>query len=133
MSNRHEFKKRVESRMTQYRLAELSQAGAAHANPAIEQWELRDLRRTATTIMARLKHPPHVVDKILNHAGGQSGTGRTMNGVARIYNKYEYEDERRNALNDLGRYIEGLIGRVRQTSIAYQPSGAAPMLSLPPP
>jgi integrase len=43
----------------------------------IPPWVLHDLRRTAATGMARLNFPPHVVDKVLNHASG------TIRGVAR--------------------------------------------------
>jgi integrase len=68
-------------------------------------WTLHDLRRTATTIMAEeLKIAPHVVDKILNHTAG------TISGVARVYNRAEYLDERRGALEAWGQWIEALVG-----------------------
>jgi integrase len=67
-------------------------------------WVLHDLRRTATTIMAeRLKVPPHIADKILNHSAG------AIRGVAAIYNKAAYLDERKAALEALGRFVEGLV------------------------
>jgi integrase len=76
----------------------------------LEHWTLHDLRRTATTIMAEeLKIAPHVVDKILNHTAG------TIHGVARIYNRAQYLDERKAALEAWGRYIETLV-RGGQTS-----------------
>jgi hypothetical protein len=59
--------------------------------------------------MARLGHSLEVVDKVLNHAAGQSGTGRTLNAVTRVYIKHEFLEERRAALEDLGRYIENLV------------------------
>jgi hypothetical protein len=59
---------------------------------AIPHWILHDLRRTAATGMARLNIPPHVVDKVLNHVSG------TIRGVAAIYNRFEYREERRAAL-----------------------------------
>jgi integrase len=70
---------------------------------AILRWTLHDLRRTATTGMARLKIPPHVVDRILNHTGG------TIRGVAAVYNRFEYLEERRAALEAWGRFVDGLI------------------------
>jgi integrase len=70
---------------------------------AIPHWTLHDLRRTAATGMARLNFPPHVVDKILNHTSG------TIRGVAAIYNKYAYAEERRAALEAWGRYVETLV------------------------
>jgi hypothetical protein len=50
----------------------------------IPHWTLHDLLRTAATGMARLKIPPHVVDKVLNHTSG------TIRGVAKVYNRFEY-------------------------------------------
>lgn len=71
----------------------------------VPRWQIRDLRRTATTVMAEIGIAPHVADKILNHTSGQ------ISGVAAIYNRFEYLDERKAALNALGRFIETLIGR----------------------
>jgi len=68
-------------------------------------WQLRDLRRTATTLMAEIGIAPHVADKILNHSTGK------ISGVAAIYNRFQYLDERKAALNALARFIETLIGR----------------------
>jgi integrase len=66
-------------------------------------WTLHDLRRSVTTIMAReLKIAHHVVDKILNHTAG------TISGVAAIYNRYDYLDERKVALDALGRWLKAL-------------------------
>jgi integrase len=69
---------------------------------AIPPWILHDLRRTAATGMARLNFPPHVVDKVLNHTSG------TIRGVAAVYNRFEYLDERRAALEAWGRCVENL-------------------------
>jgi integrase len=72
---------------------------------ATPRWTLHDLRRTAATGMARLKFPPHVVDKILNHVSGN------IRGVAAIYNRFEYIEERRAALTAWGRYVDNLVSR----------------------
>jgi integrase len=69
----------------------------------VPEWILHDLRRTATTGMANLNIPPHVVDKILNHVGG------TIRGVAAVYNRASYKEERRGALEVWGRYVVRLI------------------------
>jgi integrase len=69
----------------------------------IPDWTLHDLRRTAATGMAGLNCPPHVVDKLLNHVSG------TIRGVAAVYNRFEYLDERRNALEAWGRYVSALV------------------------
>jgi integrase len=73
---------------------------------AIPHWILHDLRRTSTTGMARLNFPPHVVDKVLNHTSG------TIRGVAAVYNRFEYLDERREALEAWGQYLRKLVSPV---------------------
>jgi hypothetical protein len=60
--------------------------------------------------MAEIGIAPHVADKILNHTSGE------ISGVAAIYNRFEYLDERKTALNALGRKIGMLIGPVATTS-----------------
>lgn len=69
----------------------------------ITPWILHDLRRTATTGMAGLNIAPHVVDKILNHSGG------TIRGVAAVYNRHAYLEERKAALEAWGRYVMALV------------------------
>jgi integrase len=81
----------------------LDAAMAARAGRDIEPWILHDLRRTATTGMAALKIPPHVVDRILNHTSG------TIRGVAAVYNRHQYGDERRDALAAWGRSVEAIV------------------------
>ena len=55
-------------------------------------WRLHDLRRTAASGMARIKVSPHVIEKVLNHKTG------IISGVAAVYNRYSYEEEKREAL-----------------------------------
>jgi len=69
----------------------------------VTDWVLHDLRRTATTGMARLGIAPHVVDRILNHQTG------TIRGVAATYNRFDYLAERKKALEAWGRFIESLV------------------------
>jgi integrase len=102
-------RRRVAALMRQYQSQEVIDEGRRASDAIIEPWQLRDLRRTAATIMARRGHALEVVDKILNHAAGHSGTGRTVNIVTRIYVKHEFLDERRNALEDLGCFIRDLV------------------------
>jgi len=76
--------------------------------PEIEHFTRHDLRRSLATGMAALGVAPHIVDKILNHSGGT-----TITGVARIYNRFQYRDERKAALGLWADHIENLIGLVR--------------------
>lgn len=58
----------------------------------IPRWTLHDLRRTCATGMARCRQPVHVVEAVLNHKTG------SISGVAAIYNRFDYRDEARSAL-----------------------------------
>ncbi|MDW9614054.1 DUF4102 domain-containing protein [Sinorhizobium meliloti] len=68
----------------------------------LEGWTLHDLRRTAASGMARLGVPVHVIEAVLNHQSG------TIKGVAKIYNRYEYLDEKRRALADWAEHVKGI-------------------------
>jgi len=66
-------------------------------------WTLHDLRRTAVTLIAEQKiAPPHVIEAIVNHVSGHKA------GVAGVYNKALYWDERVRALDAWAQYVEGL-------------------------
>lgn len=65
-------------------------------------WHMHDLRRTATSGMASLGVDPHVADKILNHMNG------IISGVALVYNRHDYKDEKREAVEKWGQYLARL-------------------------
>lgn len=73
-----------------------------HAQSETSDWRFHDLRRTATTGMARLGVLPHVVEKILNHTSG------IVSGIAAVYNLFQYQAERREALDKWGEFLDGL-------------------------
>ena len=58
----------------------------------IQHWTFHDLRRSCATGMADLGIGPHIVEAILNHVSG------SKSGVAGLYNRSKYNDERRRAL-----------------------------------
>jgi integrase len=95
-------KERLDKCMLDLLRTELNAAGRNPDEAAIDDWILHDLRRTAATGMARLNVPPHVVDRILNHVSG------SIRGVAAIYNRHAYIDERRAALEAWSRHVESL-------------------------
>ena len=55
----------------------------------LEQWGYHDLRRTVRTHMSRLKVGSGIAERVLNH---------TPQGVEAIYDRHEYHDEKRKAL-----------------------------------
>ncbi len=66
-------------------------------------WRLHDLRRTMVSGMARLGVAPHIADKILNHASG------TISGVAAVYQRHEFMDERRDALDRWSAHVDKIL------------------------
>jgi integrase len=92
-------KRRLDAAMLKAKRIELG----ARKGDAIPRWTLHDLRRTAATGMARLNIPPHVVDRILNHTSG------TIRGVAAVYNRFAYLEERRAALEAWSIYLSDLL------------------------
>ena len=66
----------------------------------IPEWWLHDIRRTASTVMGRCGIPRDIRDRVLNH------TDRT---VGAVYDRHEYRDEKRHALEALGQYLDGVI------------------------
>ncbi|MEM6382000.1 MAG: tyrosine-type recombinase/integrase [Pseudomonadota bacterium] len=57
-----------------------------------EDWRFHDLRRTMATNMAMMRVQPHIIEAILNHKTG------IVSGVAAVYNRHAYLDEKREAL-----------------------------------
>ncbi|WIW43847.1 integrase arm-type DNA-binding domain-containing protein [Bradyrhizobium sp. 62B] len=71
---------------------------------AFRPWRIHDIRRTVGTGMASIRVPPHVVEAVLNHVSG------FRSGVAGVYNVYEYEDEKREALERWASHLDRLVG-----------------------
>lgn len=76
---------------------------AEASSDPIPAFTIHDLRRTAATGMAGLRFPPHVVEAVLNHRSG------TRRGVAGVYNRFDYADEKRAALDAWARYVIQLV------------------------
>lgn len=74
-------------------------------------WRLHDLRRTVASGMARIGVAPHVIEKVLNHSGGK------ISGVAAIYNRHGYADEKTRALDAWSASISTLINPDTRSNI----------------
>ena len=71
---------------------------------ALAPWTLHDLRRTISTALhERFGVAPHIVEAILGHVSGHKA------GVAGVYNKASYIDERRRALERWGEHVMALL------------------------
>jgi integrase len=70
--------------------------------PPLPAWTLHDLRRTMVTVMnERLGVAPHVVEAVVNHVSGPA-----KRGVAGVYNRALYLNDRRDALLRWAAYLE---------------------------
>jgi integrase len=69
----------------------------------VTAWTLHHLRRTLATNLAALNMPPHVTERLLNHASG------TISGVATIYNRHGYMQEMREAISKWEVFIAQLL------------------------
>lgn len=70
------------------------------AGQDIPAFTIHDLRRTASTLLHENGWPSDVVEKALNH---------TIGGVRGVYNRAEYEPQRRDMLQFWADYIEQLL------------------------
>jgi integrase len=68
-----------------------------------ERWTLHDVRRTVASGLQRLGFPIEVVEAVLNHKSG------TVRGVAAVYARHDYADEKRKALDAWARYVETIV------------------------
>ncbi|MCP4408276.1 MAG: tyrosine-type recombinase/integrase [Gammaproteobacteria bacterium] len=68
----------------------------------VSSYTLHDLRRTFSTIHARLGTPVYVTEKLLNHASG------AISGVAAIYNRHSYLEEMREAVDRFEKFVKAL-------------------------
>jgi len=66
-------------------------------------WRLHDLRRNVSTGLARMGYPQHVVEKLLNHRSG------VTSGIAGVYNRYRYWEERKQALAAWTAHVTSLV------------------------
>jgi len=68
----------------------------------VADWTIHDLRRTVATGLAQLGVAPHVIERVLNHVSG------TFAGVAGVYNRFQYFDEMKAALDQWSVWVQQL-------------------------
>ncbi|MGU3665076.1 tyrosine-type recombinase/integrase [Methylobacterium sp. A49B] len=98
-------KARLDAAMLALARTDAAVAGDDPESIVLEPWRLHDLRRTASTGMGRLKIDPHVIEAVLNHRSG------VIQGVAAVYNRYQYLDEKRAALEAWAAHVEAIVGK----------------------
>lgn len=81
-------------------------------NKILDEFNIHSLRTTVATRMAGLGVPPQVLSKILNHK--KPGEGSI---ITAIYDRYNYEDEKRKALNKWSNELDRILFGNNKTSI----------------
>ena len=77
--------------------------GPAMPDP-MRPWVLHNFRRSGVTVLAEQGIPPHVADRLLNHVQG------TIKGVAAIYQRGEFLEERKRALDVWAAHVTACAG-----------------------
>lgn len=90
--------------------AELDETIKAIAGDPLEPWRVHDLRRTGATGLAMLRVQPHIVERVLNHISGSAAAKATGIDAAlvRIYQRFQYAEERKDALLKWSTYVDRL-------------------------
>jgi len=78
---------------------------------AIAPWRLHDLRRTMATGFQRLGIRFEVTEATLNHVSGAKG------GIAGIYQRHDWKEEKRSALEAWARHVAKIIEPIEQENI----------------
>lgn len=80
-------------------------------------WRVHDLRRTLATGFQRLGVRFEVTEAVLNHVSGAKG------GVAGIYQRHDWKEEKRDALEAWARHVAAILKPADNTNVV--PIGAA--------
>ena len=68
-------------------------------------WRIHDLRRSVATHMAEIGVLPHIIEATLNHLSGHKS------GIAGVYNRATYDDERAHALDKWASHIKHILAQ----------------------
>ena len=82
------------------RLDQAMRAKLAEIGEAFKPWQLRDLRRTARTLMPRVGVSDEISERCLGHV---------IAGVKGVYNRYTYLHEKREAFAKLAALVERIV------------------------
>jgi integrase len=90
---------------------EVARLAAEEGIPPPAPWRVHDLRRTLATGLQRLGVRFEVTEAVLNHVSG------SKSGVAGIYQRHDWADEKRAALQAWADHVERMLIGTDQTNI----------------
>jgi integrase len=91
-------------------ISEGSETGRQPAAP-VPTWRVHDLRRTLATGLQRLGVRFEVTEAVLNHVSGARG------GVAGVYQRHDWADEKRTALNAWAKHIDRVLAASEESNV----------------
>ena len=92
--------------------SEIAKIRGATNRETMPRWTLHDLRRTGRSLMSRAKVPSDHAERVLGHVIG---------GVRETYDRYEYLEEKREALTKLGNLLREILSRATTQQAGKQP------------
>jgi integrase len=96
----------IDAAITKARGGDEGEVGAV-AGP-LPAWRIHDLRRTLATGFQRLGIRFEVTEAVLNHVSGAKG------GIAGIYQRHDWKEEKRSALDAWSRHVASIIKHSEQ-------------------
>ena len=104
-------KTRLDAAMLALARNEENSAGEDPDGVEVESWRAHDLRRTLATGMQRLGVRFEVTEAILNHVSGSRA------GVAGVYQRHDWKQEKRDALDAWARHVEQVVAGSDNTNV----------------
>lgn len=108
-------KARLDAAMLALARKEAKKAGDDPAKVTIAPWRIHDLRRTLATGMQKLGVRFEVTEAVLNHVSG------SKSGVAGVYQRHEWLDEKRAALDAWARHIGAIVAPADKSNVVALP------------
>ncbi len=96
----------------------LQKAVAKRLSDAPERWTLHDLRRTFVTGLQRLGFPLEIAEACVNHKSG------TLDGVAGIYARHDYAEEKQRAFAAWARHVEAIVSGEPAKVVSLRPAAS---------
>jgi hypothetical protein len=81
-----------------------------------QDWQLRDLRRTARTLMSRAGIQTEVSEHALGHQ---------MSAIRKTYDRYEYLPEKVEAFDKLAAWVERIVNPPENNVVNFSACGAS--------
>lgn len=84
---------------------------------SLPDWRIHDIRRTVATGFQRLGIRFEVTEAVLNHVSGAKG------GIAGIYQRHDWKEEKRSALDAWARHVASIIAPTEQGNVVALGAG----------